>query len=129
VFKAMDVVTDDPVLDEPTLHDAIVHRAHELWELRGRVDGHADEDWAQAEAEVRKRFSQPGVALPAFLSVKGQRFVYTCLYDRNCTDYRPGDIAPGQIIHFRVAEGKLYLKLPDDRELETLITDKVEVAP
>jgi len=125
----MDVVTDDPVLDEATLREAIVHRARELWELRGRLDGHADEDWAQAEAEVRKRFSQPRVASPAFLSVKGQRFIYTCRYDRNCTEYRPGDIAPGQIIHFRVAEGKLYLKLRDDRELETLITDKVEVAP
>ena len=128
-MKAMDVVTDDPVLDETTLHEAIVHRAHELWELRGRVDGHADEDWAQAEAEVRKRFSQPRVASPAFLSVKGQRFIYTCRYDRNCTDYRPGDITPGQVIHFRVAEGKLYLKLPNDRELETLITSKVEVSP
>jgi hypothetical protein len=127
--KAMDVVTDDPVLDEATLREAIVHRARELWQLRGRVDGHADEDWAQAEAEIRKRFSQPRVASPAFLSVKGQRFIYTCRYDRNCTDYRPGDIAPGQIIQFRVAEGKLYLKLRDDRELETLITHKVEVAP
>jgi hypothetical protein len=125
----MDVVTDDPVLDEAALHEAIAHRARELWELRGRVDGHANEDWVQAEAEVRKRFSQPRVASPAFLSVKGQRFVYTCRYDRNCTDYRPGDIAPGQIVQFRVAEGKLYLKVRDDRELETLITGKVEVAP
>ena len=125
----MDVGTDDPVLDEATLHEAIVHRARELWDLRGRVDGHADEDWAQAEAEVRKRFSQPRVASPAFLAIKGQRFIYTCRYDRNCTDYRPGDIAPGQIIQFRVGEGKLYLKLQDDTELETLIMKKVEVAP
>jgi hypothetical protein len=27
-------------------------RAYELYEVRGRVDGHADEDWLQAEGEV-----------------------------------------------------------------------------
>ena len=27
-------------------------RAYELYEVRGRIDGHAEEDWLQAEAEV-----------------------------------------------------------------------------
>jgi Protein of unknown function (DUF2934) len=27
-------------------------RAHELYEVRGRIDGHAEEDWLQAEGEV-----------------------------------------------------------------------------
>jgi hypothetical protein len=27
-------------------------RAYELYEVRGRVDGHAEEDWLQAEGEV-----------------------------------------------------------------------------
>ena len=27
-------------------------RAYELFEVRGRIDGHAEEDWLQAEAEV-----------------------------------------------------------------------------
>jgi hypothetical protein len=27
-------------------------RAYELYEVRGRIDGHADEDWLQAEGEV-----------------------------------------------------------------------------
>jgi hypothetical protein len=30
----------------------IRRRAYELYERRGRVDGHAPEDWAKAEAEV-----------------------------------------------------------------------------
>ena len=30
----------------------IRRRAYELYEERGRADGHALEDWAQAEAEV-----------------------------------------------------------------------------
>lgn len=27
-------------------------RAYELYEVRGRIDGHAEEDWLQAEGEV-----------------------------------------------------------------------------
>ena len=27
-------------------------RAYELYEVRGRMDGHAEEDWLQAEGEV-----------------------------------------------------------------------------
>ena len=27
-------------------------RAYELYELHGRIDGHAEEDWLQAEGEV-----------------------------------------------------------------------------
>jgi Protein of unknown function (DUF2934) len=29
-------------------------RAYELYEARGRIDGHAEEDWLQAEGEVAR---------------------------------------------------------------------------
>ena len=32
----------------------IAKRAYELYELRGRQDGHADQDWSQAEKEIEK---------------------------------------------------------------------------
>lgn len=32
---------------------AVQTRAYELYEDRGRLDGHAEQDWCQAEAEVR----------------------------------------------------------------------------
>ena len=37
-----------------TTHDEenVRARAYELYELRGRIDGHAEEDWLQAEGEV-----------------------------------------------------------------------------
>jgi hypothetical protein len=37
-----------------TTHDEenVRARAYELYEVRGRIDGHAGEDWLQAEAEV-----------------------------------------------------------------------------
>ncbi|HEV2732269.1 MAG TPA: DUF2934 domain-containing protein [Terriglobales bacterium] len=41
------------------LEDQIRRRAYELYEQRGRVDGHELEDWLQAEAEL--------------LSVKGRK--------------------------------------------------------
>jgi Protein of unknown function (DUF2934) len=34
------------------LREEIRHRAHELYEQRGRVDGLAWDDWFQAEAEI-----------------------------------------------------------------------------
>jgi Protein of unknown function (DUF2934) len=34
------------------LERAICRRAYELYEKRGRLDGHAEEDWLRAEAEV-----------------------------------------------------------------------------
>jgi hypothetical protein len=36
------------------VHEGICQRALELYELRGRVDGHALDDWLQAEEEVAK---------------------------------------------------------------------------
>ena len=37
-----------------TTHDEenVRARAYELYEVRGRMDGHAEEDWLQAEGEV-----------------------------------------------------------------------------
>jgi len=37
-----------------TTHDGenVRARAYELYEVRGRIDGHAEEDWLQAEKEV-----------------------------------------------------------------------------
>ena len=33
-------------------------RAYELYEQRGRIDGHASDDWLQAEAEVLRAKKQ-----------------------------------------------------------------------
>jgi hypothetical protein len=36
-----------------TIDERIRHRAYELYEQRGRLDGFALDDWLQAEAEIR----------------------------------------------------------------------------
>jgi len=33
-------------------------RAYEIYEERGRIPGHEEEDWAQAEREVQARYQQ-----------------------------------------------------------------------
>jgi hypothetical protein len=43
------------VAGTPTdLRSQIATRAYELYEQRGRSDGHTDQDWLQAEREIRK---------------------------------------------------------------------------
>lgn len=37
------------------MEEAIRARAYELYEQRGREDGHAEEDWLRAEHEVRNQ--------------------------------------------------------------------------
>ena len=34
-------------------HDEIAARAYELWHARGRQNGSAEQDWLEAEAELR----------------------------------------------------------------------------
>jgi hypothetical protein len=46
-----------PQLDEPTVlipsEQQIQQRAYELYEQRGRTDGHELDDWLQAEREIK----------------------------------------------------------------------------
>jgi hypothetical protein len=39
----------------PELQEQIRHRAYELYEQRGRDEGHELDDWLQAESEVTKQ--------------------------------------------------------------------------
>ena len=44
------------------LHERIRRRAYELYEERGREDGHDLADWLQAESEVTRRRSKAAAA-------------------------------------------------------------------
>lgn len=41
--------------------ERIRQRAYQLYEERGRIDGHASDDWLQAEAEIVGKRGQPSV--------------------------------------------------------------------
>ncbi|MGA7462288.1 MAG: DUF2934 domain-containing protein [Candidatus Korobacteraceae bacterium] len=49
---AAEVSTSEPAVTSVT-EEAIRERAYELYEQRGRLDGHALDDWLAAEAEVQ----------------------------------------------------------------------------
>jgi hypothetical protein len=42
----------------PLADSAVQTRAYELYELRGRTDGRAEQDWYQAENDLRARSPQ-----------------------------------------------------------------------
>ena len=44
------------------LQEQIRRRAHELYEQRGRQDGHELDDWLQAESEVTQRKAKTAAA-------------------------------------------------------------------
>jgi hypothetical protein len=52
-------------LTEPMLEYEVGLRAYERYQRRRKVDGHALEDWLQAEADVRQRLSQDLLSLTA----------------------------------------------------------------
>jgi P-type Cu2+ transporter len=46
----------------PELEERIRRRAYELYEQRGREDGHELDDWLQAESEVTQKKANPVAA-------------------------------------------------------------------
>ena len=114
----------DP-LTSRAFHDAVARRARELWELRGREDGHAHEDWLQAEAEVRlaESLSAEGAHKRAYMKVKVGNSIYVAEYDRTA-DYTPGELKRGDLVAIRIEQDRMYIKLSHGRELVTRIVEK-----
>lgn len=51
-----------PAVDTAQRESMIRERAHELFLQRGGIDGHAMEDWLEAEREIDLRLGQPMAA-------------------------------------------------------------------
>lgn len=131
---------------QAALEEAIGRRARELYELSGRVAGNDLHNWLQAEAELTGKIAKqqkpsddkdvaqivhpsPGPVnrKPALFNVKVDGVLYTLEYDSNhCDAYRPGMLKKGQPLELRLEDNKLYVKLPDSKELETKIIKKVQ---
>jgi hypothetical protein len=114
------------VIPEPLTsdsHEAIARRAREIWQEHGCVDGHAEEDWAQAEEEIRSRVAGPKTATRRIV-VKAGSFLYTAEYELARAAYHPGELVPGEPIRLHFEGQKMWLRLPDGRELETRVIRK-----
>jgi hypothetical protein len=59
-------------------HEKIAMRAYEKWVKRGRPSGTADQDWMEAETELRAEMSRSSTtstsATPNWQSAAGQRY-------------------------------------------------------
>jgi hypothetical protein len=107
------------------LRQAIEQRARELYEQRGRVNGHQLEDWLQAEAEVTQAMAPRQERRPASIVVRVGDLIYTGEYDAAaCGDYTPGNLKKGQPITVLVKEDKLLINLPGGGQLVTTIVKK-----
>ena len=53
--KTLSITSGHSATNGASLEEQIRQRAYELYEQRGRYDGFAEEDWRQAEIEVRGR--------------------------------------------------------------------------
>jgi hypothetical protein len=53
-----EVVSENQTGSAPDIVEQIRARAHELFEQRGREEGHDMDDWLQAEAEVTQQQQQ-----------------------------------------------------------------------
>ena len=114
----------------PEMEEAIRRRARELWEQRGRLDGHAEEDWAQAEVEVNRTLLEQAHRRKALIRIKVGDTIYTAEYDgEHAHGYQPGEFAPGKLLELRCADDKIYIKLPNGNELETRIVKSENALP
>ncbi len=109
-------------VDENAIHGTIARRARELWRQRGCIDGHAEEDWAQAEAEIRAQLaSGPGHRYRLIL-VKAGGVLYTGEYDPGAAGaYRPGELQAGSPVSVHLENDRMPLKLPDGKEVEARV--------
>lgn len=114
----------EPLTDDRSIHDAIARRARERWQERGCVDGHTEEDWAQAESEIHSQLAA-GKACTRRLVVKADNLFYIAEYDSSAAaSYDPGELQRGEQVQLHFEGEKMWLKLPGGRELETRIIRK-----
>src|SRR5436305_1676359 len=112
------------VADDSSIHEAIARRARELWQERGCLDGHAEEDWAKAEAEIRNRVATTRKKpVTRRILVKAGETIYTGEYDA-AARYSPGELCEGEQIRLHFSGEKMWIKLAGGRELETRIVKR-----
>lgn len=123
--ETMDIAIPPPVVRTPEIEEAIRRRAEKLYEERGRAPGHEVEDWVKAEAEVLHEIEIESAPKPAFVSIRFEGAVFTGEYDaKRCDGYVPGEFRAAAPVEIRFETGKMYVKRPNGKELETRVVRK-----
>ena len=108
----------------PNVQEAIRRRATELYRQGGAVEGHDEDNWYQAEAEILRESATHPVRRAVVVNIQG--VVYTGEYESTSADgYTPGEWKPGEAIPVRLAGDKLYLRRRNGRELQTTIIKRI----
>ncbi len=109
-----------PQLPE-ALHEAIRHRAEEIYQKSGRVPGHDVENWTQAEQEIKSEIEHPsGRRTAVVVKVDGVDYVGEYAFI-SADGYEPGEFLAGDAVVVRFENDKMYLKRANGKELETRI--------
>jgi hypothetical protein len=103
------------------LQAAIQRRAEEIYIRNGSIPGRDLENWVQAEQEVLHEFaSAVGPRSAVVVKVNGVQYIGE--YSReSCDGYIPGELGPGASVPVRLDGGKMFVKRPNGKELETTI--------
>ncbi len=107
------------------LQEAIRRRAEEIYIRNGKIPGCDMENWAQAEHEIMREFSEPAPRRTAIV-VKVNGAAYVGEYDpASSDDYQPGEFDPGASVPVRFRGNKMLLLRPNGKVLETTIVKKI----
>jgi hypothetical protein len=108
----------------PNLQPAIRRRAEEIYIRSGRIPGRDAENWAQAEREILLEAQSPGRRAAVVIQVNGVQYVGE--YQKSSAEgYVPGEFPPGAPVWVRFNDGKMIVKRPNGREMETMIVKKI----
>jgi hypothetical protein len=103
------------------LHEAIRRRAEEIYIRNGRIPGRDQENWAQAEQEIRREFADRPPRKTAIV-VRVDDAEYIGEYNpESCDGYVPGEFGAGASVPVRFHGDKMFVKRPNGKELETTI--------
>lgn len=105
------------------LHEMIRRRAEEIYFRSGSIPGRDSENWSQAEQEILGAVQPPTPRRAIVVKVEGEKYIgeYTA---ESSDGYVPGEFGPGAKVAVRFAEGKMYVRRTNGKELETDIVKK-----
>jgi hypothetical protein len=112
----------------PTLpndrHEAIRRRAEEIYFRNGKIPGHDQENWAQAEQEILRELAPPRTRRAAIV-IKVNGLEYIGEYNPGASDgYRPGEFGPGASVLVSFHGDHMLVFRPNGKTLETTVTRK-----
>jgi hypothetical protein len=108
------------------LREAIRQRAEQIYIESGRIPGRDNENWAQAERELRSQRASliaPGKNA-VVVKVDGVGFIGE--FDKEASGgYIPGEFKAGGAVSVRFEGDRMFIRRPNGKELATRVVKRV----